>query len=565
MALAPVIGSSVYADSTYTEKLEFGAGLEETLGHFWAIEQNLDDNNAVLALVHATHPVAELYDAMKPTLVATSPSLDAKVSNILDELGAKTDSRQVTRADADKAIADAKEVVAIARSQVIGDELSNDTGFKLELMKTLLETSIAEYEEAITDGIIGEMAEFQDGSAFVWRAGVIFEEVEGDLPQHEAHEIEELFEDVNAAYDKRADPSEAAVLTNGILQEIDEIRAEKIEFGAGLEETLGHFWAIEQNLDDNNAVLALVHATHPVAELYDAMKPTLVATSPSLDAKVSNILDELGAKTDSRQVTRADADKAIADAKEVVAIARSQVIGDELSNDTGFKLELMKTLLETSIAEYEEAITDGIIGEMAEFQDGSAFVWRAGVIFEEVEGDLPQHEAHEIEELFEDVNAAYDKRADPSEVATLTGGILHEIDEILGTEESEGDELQGYANNIVDLLTRADAAYPSDKDLALSLVTKAYLDNYEFLESPLVNAGEEELMEDIEHEMREELRNMIKRNYPASQVSSQIDSILAQMDTAASVLGVPSGEGWKTTSGGVLYYSSDNVTISVHS
>jgi len=340
---------------------------------------------------------------------------------------------------------------------------------------------------------------------------------------------------------------------------------EKLEFGAGLEETLGHFWAIEQNLDDNNAVLALVHATHPVAELYDAMKPTLVATSPSLDAKVSNILEELGAKTDSRQVTRADADQAIVDAKEVVAIARSQVIGPGWSDSPEFKLELMKTLLETSIAEYEEAISDGVIGEMAEFQDGSAFVWRAGVIFEEIEGDIPQHEADEIEELFEDVNAAYDKRADPSEVSTLTGGILHEIDEILGTEESEGDQLQGYVNNIVDLLTRADAAYPGDKDLALSLVTKAYLDNYEFLEAPLVNAGEGELMEDIEHEMREELRNMIKRNYSASEVSLQIDNILAQMDTAASVLGVPSGEGWKTTSGGVLYYSSDNVSVSVHS
>ena len=345
----------------------------------------------------------------------------------------------------------------------------------------------------------------------------------------------------------------------------DSTYTEKLEFGAGLEETLGHFWAIEQNLDDNNAVLALVHATHPVAELYDAMKPTLVATSPSLDAKVSNILDELGAKTDSRQVTRADADKAIVDAKEVVAIARSQVIGPGWSDSPNFKLELMKTLLETSIAEYEEAVADGVIGEMAEFQDGSAFVWRAGVIFEEVEDAVPEHEAHEIEELFEDVNAAYNARADPSEVATLTGGILHEIDEILGTDESEGDQLGGYVNTIIDLLTRADAAYPGDKDLALSLVTKAYLDNYEFLESPLANAGEEELMEDIEHEMREELRNMIKSSYPASQVSSQIDNILAQMNTAASVLGVPSGEGWKTTPSGVLYYSSDNVRISVHS
>ena len=236
MALAPVIGSSVYADFTYAEKLEFGAGLEETLGHFWAIEQNLDDNNAVLALVHATHPVAELYDAMKPTLVATSPSLDAKVSKILDDLGAKTDSRQVTRADADKAIADAKKVVAIARSQVIGDDIANDTDFKLALMKTLLKTSIAEYEEAVSNGVIGEMAEFQDGSAFVWRSGVIFEEIKHWIDQHEADEIEELFEDVNAAYDKRADPSEVATLTGGILHEINEILGTE-EYGGGWKTT----------------------------------------------------------------------------------------------------------------------------------------------------------------------------------------------------------------------------------------------------------------------------------------------------------------------------------------
>ena len=236
MALSPIIASSAYAESSYVEKLEFGAGLEETLGHLWAIELNLDDNNAVLALVHATHPIAELYDAMKPTLVATSPSLDAKVSNILDELGAKTDSRQVTRADADQAIVDAKEVVAIARNQVIGPGWSENPNFKLELMKTLLDTSIHEYEEAVADGVIGEMAEFQDGSAFVWRSGVIFEEIKHWIDQHEADEIEELFEDVNAAYDKRADPSEVATLTGGILHEINEILGTE-EYGGGWKTT----------------------------------------------------------------------------------------------------------------------------------------------------------------------------------------------------------------------------------------------------------------------------------------------------------------------------------------
>ena len=46
--------------------LEFAGALEETLGHFWAIELNLDERNAQLAAVHATHPIAELYDSMKP-------------------------------------------------------------------------------------------------------------------------------------------------------------------------------------------------------------------------------------------------------------------------------------------------------------------------------------------------------------------------------------------------------------------------------------------------------------------------------------------------------------------
>jgi len=31
-------------------------------------------------------------------------------------------------------------------------------------------TEVDEYGEAVSDGVIGEMAEFQDGSAFVWRA-----------------------------------------------------------------------------------------------------------------------------------------------------------------------------------------------------------------------------------------------------------------------------------------------------------------------------------------------------------------------------------------------------------
>ena len=526
--------SQVASAESYQDKADFASSLEETLGHFWALEQNLDDKNAELALIHATHPVAELYDSMKPVLKASDPNLDAKVQQTLMDLQNKANTK-VSRAQAQQAIDDAKDVVAIARSTVVGDYLSNDVNTKLVLMKVLLDTSIAEYAEAVSDGVIGEMAEFQDGSAFVWRSQQIFAEIESDIDHHMVEEIEELYEDLWAAYDVRADPSQVAIIANGIIHELDETNESKIEFASSLEETLGHFWALEQNLDDKNAELALIHATHPVAELYDSMKPVLKASDPNLDAKVQQTLMDLQNKANTK-VSRAQAQQAIDDAKDVVAIARSTVVGDYLSNDVNTKLVLMKVLLDTSIAEYAEAVSDGVIGEMAEFQDGSAFVWRSQQIFAEIESDIDHHMVEEIEELYEDLWAAYDVRADPSQVETLAGGIIHEIDEILGVED-EGHNLLEYVENIQELLEQTKLEYSNgDKDMALSLATKAYLDNYEFLEAPLIELGQKELMEEVEVMLREDLRGMIKNGESSSKINAQVDAILEKMDTIGTVV-----------------------------
>jgi len=310
---------------------------------------------------------------------------------------------------------------------------------------------------------------------------------------------------------------------------------EKLELAGYLEETLGHFWALEQNLDEGNAQLALVHATHPVAELYDLMKPQLQESDPSLDSQVQTTLMGLGQKA-TTDVSRAQAQQAIDEAKNVVEIARQTIVGSELSEDPNFKLALMKGLLETSIAEYYEAVSNGVIEEMAEFQDGSAFVWRSQQIFDTIKSDIDSHEAEEIEEFYEDLWAAYDRKADPSEVETLAGGIIHEIDEILGIEGQEKDLLE-YVENIQNLLEQTKQEYlQGNTDLALSLATKAYLDNFEFLEAPLVELGAEELMEEVEHMMREDLREMIKDGAPSSEVSSHIDATLEKMDEVAVVV-----------------------------
>ena len=533
-ALLIATTSQLASAEQYRDRADFASGLEETLGHFWALELNLDERNAELALIHASHPVEELYDAMKPVLKASDPDLDAQVQKTLLELKDRA-STDVSREQAQQAIDDAKEVVEIARSTIVGAELSGDPAFKVGLMKVLLETSVAEYGEAVEGGAIKEMAEFQDGSAFVWRSQQILDTIRDGIDADEIDEIDAYYEDLWEAYEDRAEVSKVETITNSLMRELGSTQAAKIDFASGLEETLGHFWALELNLDERNAELALIHASHPVEELYDAMKPVLKASDPDLDAQVQKTLLELKDRA-STDVSREQAQQAIDDAKEVVEIARSTIVGAELSGDPAFKVGLMKVLLETSVAEYGEAVEGGAIKEMAEFQDGSAFVWRSQQILDTIRDGIDADEIDEIDAYYEDLWEAYEDRAEVSKVEAQTGKIISEIDGILGVDGGDKDLLE-YVENIRNLLEETKQAYGSgDKDLALSLATKAYLDNYEFLEAPLIELDRKDLMEEVEIMLREDLRGMIKNDDSASNVNAHIDAILAKMDTIATIV-----------------------------
>ncbi|MCY4491243.1 MAG: PEFG-CTERM sorting domain-containing protein [Thaumarchaeota archaeon] len=311
--------------------------------------------------------------------------------------------------------------------------------------------------------------------------------------------------------------------------------SDSLEFAAGLEETLGHFWALEQNLDEGNTTLALTHAMHPIAELYDTLKPTLVSTSPDLDTKIKKTLTELSEKANTN-VSRDTAQQAIDDAKEIVEKARQVVILDSLSNDPAFKAELINGLLATSVAEYSIAVNNGTISEMAEFQDGSAFVWRSQQIFDTIKTEFDPNTVRNIDGLYDGVWSAYDSRADPADVEMLVNSIILEFNTAFDLESNDDDPLI-FVENIRNLLEETRQAYNNgEKDLALSLAAKAYLDHYEFLEAPLVDLGHEELMKKVEVMLRVELRDMIRSDADPGMVSAHIDDILAEMDEIAVIV-----------------------------
>jgi hypothetical protein len=210
-----------YADSDRDSKLEFAGTLEETLGHFWALELNLDENNSKLALVHATHPISELYDTMS-THLENNSNFDEKLEQTLLELKNKA-STNVSREEAQTAIDEAKEIIREARGIVVGQELSDESEFKMQLINGLLETSKVEYNEAVVNGVIEEMAEFQDGTAFIWQSQQIFSTFENELDPIDAERINEYYSQVWSDFDSRAEPTDVINSIDLIIQEFEEL------------------------------------------------------------------------------------------------------------------------------------------------------------------------------------------------------------------------------------------------------------------------------------------------------------------------------------------------------
>lgn len=240
----------------------------------------------------------------------------------------------------------------------------------------------------------------------------------------------------------------------------DSDRDTKLEFAVTLEETLGHFWALEMNLDENNAELAIVHATHPISELYETMSEHLEAT-PDFDQKLKQTLLELREKA-STDVNREEAQVAIDDAKEIIQEAQEIVVGHELSDEVEFNMQLINGLLETSKVEYKEAIEDGLIVEMAEFQDGSAFVWQSQQIFKSIETDFDPIDSERINEYFEQIWSGFNNRANPNDVADSIDAVIYEFEELSGIQSVASDHEEEVFGTLAPLKQLKEGVEPED-------------------------------------------------------------------------------------------------------
>src|SRR5919106_813363 len=202
-----------------------------------------------------------------------------------------------------------------------------------------------------------------------------------------------------------------------------------IDFVSNIEQIRAHLDAAMMNKQTGNNSLAQAHTLHPIAEIYSSIEPQIANANMTLNQTLASTLNEL-----SQMVNSSATDEFNTQAQKINRLVNQtvkQVVPVETANNSTFGLAVVADLLSIASEEYGEAVENGTIKEIVEYQDGQAFVSRAQDLMVQASSTgLPQEQTLEIEEtnkLFSDLNTAIQNKSSPEVVDTSIRAIIHKI------------------------------------------------------------------------------------------------------------------------------------------
>jgi hypothetical protein len=123
----------------------------------------------------------------------------------------------------------------------------------------------------------------------------------------------------------------------------------------------------------------------------------------------------------------------------------------------------------------------------------------------------------------------------PLSVSEMQMGFAQEKEATV--TDGKSNKFVDYLENAISLLNQSSFEYKnSNYTGAEELAIAAYLDNFENVEEELEKKSSHAFMEDIEHKMREELRDLIKDKAQQSELDIHINATDAKLVEAINLL-----------------------------
>jgi antitoxin component HigA of HigAB toxin-antitoxin module len=335
--------------------------------------------------------------------------------------------------------------------------------------------------------------------------------------------------------------SEVGAVQNATNMSSSVSNSSLVDFDSNIEQIRGHLEQAVANKEIGNTTLAKAHTLHPIEEIYSSIEVQIDVADPGLNQSLSSSLGQLSNMVDKSTVE--EFKTKASDINGLLNDTVGKVIPVQEINDSGFNLAVVGDLLSVANNEYKEAIENGQLKEIVEYQDGQAFISRANSIFNEFSPLIPQDRSADIPVIigfFSDLGNAVQEKSNPDVVSSAIGSIIHEISEVSGISEENisgtSSDTSAYIPEIRNLLNQTLDAYRNQNyDEADALAIQAYLDNYEFVEAPLAEQNRT-LMETTELMLREDLRQLIQTHEPIEEIQEHIDKINSNLNQAEELL-----------------------------
>ena len=149
--------------------------LEQMNGHLDASIINIENNNSVLAVAHALHPIEEIVDIINNRLIQTNETLTKEFSSKLNNYVQTVNSNDLNKIMKEKT--ELENLLNDALDQSISlEKRSNNRDYILNVTAELITIASEEFNEAMYNGQIINLLEYQDGQQFIKRVIMILEE-----------------------------------------------------------------------------------------------------------------------------------------------------------------------------------------------------------------------------------------------------------------------------------------------------------------------------------------------------------------------------------------------------
>lgn len=297
----------------------------------------------------------------------------------------------------------------------------------------------------------------------------------------------------------------------------------------------------QYSLDNGDLEASFRHAYLPHSVTFPVLKPLLREIDPTSYGNLETLLTDLPIRVRTAQSTNGEIQSDVASINRLLSNIMNSAVGERYLEDMGLHLQASAVLLEDAVQSYRlsNALNNNETGSIIfNRQNAMGLVNSSMLNFEKVADSVDDRRREEIGSFYVQLQEGIRDGIPFDTFASVASAIERDFSEelTLSVGSESGSEQLEYFSNIRDLLHGVTVSVnDSDYEAADAAAIKAYLDNYEYLEAP-IERHDPDLMRDIEIEMREELRQMLREERSPQEISNFVTVILEKLDRAEELL-----------------------------